>query len=156
MGNVARSPADRVAWDNLVSAGFFATLETPFIVGRDFNDHDSLHAPPVAVINESMANKFFGSPVAALGKTFRNGYIEISDPIQVVGVVKDTKYLGLREEKVPIAYYPQSQLPPLPFNNFVLRANGPAASLIPGVRADVDEVNHNITLAISDACRSAQ
>jgi len=93
-----------------------------------------------------MAKKFFGSPGAALGKTFRNGYIEISDPVQVVGVVKDTKYQGLREEKESIAYYPQSQLPPLPFNNFLLRANGPATSLIPGVKAAVDEVNHDITL----------
>jgi putative ABC transport system permease protein len=98
------------------------------------------------VINESMANKFFGSPVAALGKTFRNGYIEISSPVQVIGVVKDTKYQGLREEKEPIAYYPQSQLPPLPFNNFLLRANGPATSLIPGVKATVNEVNHDIML----------
>jgi putative ABC transport system permease protein len=47
---VAKSPSDPVAWDNLVSAGFFATLETPFIVGRDFNEHDTLHAPLVAVI----------------------------------------------------------------------------------------------------------
>ena len=98
---------------NLISSGFFATMETPFIAGRDFDEHDTLHAPLVAVINESMANKFFGSPADAVGKTFRHGYIEISDPIQVIGVVKDTKYQSLREEKKPIAYYPQSQLPPI-------------------------------------------
>ena len=81
-----------------------------------------------------------------LGKTFRNGYIEISGPVQVIGVVKDTKYQGLREEKEAIAYYPQSQLPALPTNNFVLRANGPAASLIPSVKAAVNEVNRDISL----------
>ena len=100
----------------------------------------------MAVINESMANKFFGSPMAALGKTFRNGYTELSGPVQFIGVVKHTKYQGLREEKEPIAYYPQSQLPPLPFNNFLLRANGLATSLIPGVKAAVNEVTHDITL----------
>jgi predicted permease len=145
-GYVAKSRGDVVVWTNLISAGFFATMETPFIAGRDFNEHDTLHAPLVAVINESMANKFFGSPADAVGKTFRHGYIEISDPIQVIGVVKDTKYQSLRDEKKPIAYYPQSQLPPLQRNNFLLRANVPAASLIPSVKAAVDEVNHDITL----------
>ncbi len=47
-----------------------------------------------------------------MGKTFRNGFIEISYPIQIVGVVKD-KYRSLREEGEAIAYYPLSQLPPL-------------------------------------------
>jgi putative ABC transport system permease protein len=145
-GYVAKSSSDLVAWDNLVSPGFFATMETPFLAGRDFNEHDTLHAPLVAVINASMAKKFFGSPAAALGKTFRNGYIEISDPIQIVGVVKDTKYQSLREEKEVIAYYPQAQQPPAPSTNFLLRTNGPAASLIPSVKAAIDAMNHGITL----------
>jgi hypothetical protein len=121
-------------------------METPFIAGRDFNQHDTLHAPPVAVINESMASKFFGSPLSAVGKTFRNGWNEISGPIQIIGVVKDTKYTSLRADGEAIAYYPLSQLPPMRWANFVLRANGPAASLIPSVKAAVDEVNHDITL----------
>src|SRR5882757_5321621 len=121
-------------------------MQTPFLMGRDFNEHDTLHAPLVAVINESMANKFFGSPAAALGKTFRNGYIQISDPIQVVGIVKDTKYQGLREEKEVIAYYPQSQQPPALGINFLLRANGAAASVVPSVKAAIDDLNHGFTL----------
>ena len=117
-----------------------------FVAGRDFNEHDTLHAPLVAVINESMANKFFSSPLAAVGKTFRRGWNEISGPIQIVGVVKDTKYRSLRDEGEAIAYYPLSQLPPMRWVNFLLRANGPAASLIPSVKAAVDEVNPDITL----------
>jgi putative ABC transport system permease protein len=145
-GYVPKSRKDMVVWTNSISAGFFATMETPFIAGRDFNEHDTLHAPLVAVINESMASKFFGSPLSAVGKTFRNGWNEISGPIQIIGVVKDTKYGSLRAEGEAIAYYPLSQLPPMRWANFVLRANGPAASLIPSVKATVDEVNHNITL----------
>ncbi len=145
-GYAPKSRKDLVVWVNLVSAGFFATMETPFIAGRDFTGHDTPHAPLVTVINESMAKKFFGSPGNALGKTFRHGYIEISGPVQVIGIVKDTKYGGLREENEPIAYYPQSQLPPARWTNFLLRAGVPAASLIPGVKAAVNEVNPNITL----------
>ncbi len=145
-GYVPKSRKDMVVWTNSISAGFFASMETPFIAGRDFNEHDTLHAPLVAVIDESMASKFFGSPLSAVGKTFRNGWNEISGPIQIIGVVKDTKYTSLRAEGEAIAYYPLSQLPPMRWANFVLRANGPAASLIPSVKAAVDEVNHDITL----------
>ena len=145
-GYVPKSRKDMVVWTNSISPGFFVTMETPLIAGRDFNEHDTLHAPLVAVINESMASKFFGSPLSAVGKTFRNGWNEISGPIQIIGVVKDTKYTSLRAEGEAIAYYPLSQLPPMRWANFVLRANVPAASLIPSVKAAVDEVNHDITL----------
>jgi putative ABC transport system permease protein len=145
-GYAPKSRGDSVVWVNQVGTGFFATMETPLILGRDFNDRDTLRAPPVAVINESMAKKFFHSPQEAVGKTFRYGFDKISDPVQVIGVVKDTKYQSLREEKETIAYFPQSQQSPARSNNFLIRANGPAASLIPGVKAAVDEVNHNITL----------
>ena len=144
-GYMAKSQGDSVVWTNSISPGFFVTMETPFIAGRDFDAHDTPQAPLVAVVNESMANKFFGSPRDALGKTFRQGS-EIGRPIQIVGVVRDTKYRSLRAEGEAIAYYPLSQLPPMRWANFVLRANGPAASLIPSVKAAVGEVNHDITL----------
>ena len=145
-GYVPKSRTDMVVWTNSISPGFFVTMDTPLIAGRDFNEYDTLHAPRVAVINESMAGKFFGSPLGAIGKTFRNGWNEISGPIQIIGVVKDTKYTSLRAEGEAIAYYPLSQLPPMRWANFVLRANGPAASLISSVKAAVDDVNHDITL----------
>ena len=103
-GYVPKSRMDSVVWINSISAGLFATMETPFIAGRDFNDHDTLRAPLVAVVNESMANKFFGGPQVALGKMFRQGWNEISSPIQIIGVVKDTKYRSLRAEGEAIAY----------------------------------------------------
>ncbi|HTX39243.1 MAG TPA: ABC transporter permease [Bryobacteraceae bacterium] len=145
-GYVPKSRKDLVVWTNSISPGFFASMETPFIAGRDFNEHDTLDAPLVAVIDESMARKFFGSPYSAVGKTFRNGWNQISGPIQIIGVVKDTKYIGLRAEGEAIAYYPLSQLPPMRWANFVLRANGPAVSLIPSVKSAVQEVNRQITL----------
>jgi len=145
-GYVPKSRKDMVVWTNSISAKFFASMETHFIAGRDFNEHDTAHAPLVAIINESMAAKFFGSQSRAVGKMFRNGWNEISGPIQIIGVVKDTRYTSLRAEGEAIAYYPLSQLPPMRWANFVLRANGPAASLIPSVKAAVDEVNRDITL----------
>ena len=148
-GYVPKSRKDLVVWINSISPGFFTTMQTPLIAGRDFNAHDTLDAPLVAVINESMARKFFGSPLHALGQTFRNGWNQISGPIQIIGVVKDTKYTSLRADGEAIAYYPLSQLPPMRWANFVLRANLPAASLIPSVQAAVGEVNRHISLQFS-------
>jgi putative ABC transport system permease protein len=145
-GYMAKSREDSVVWINSISPGFFLTMETPFIAGRDFDAHDTLQSPLVAVVNESMANKFFGSPRDAVGKTFRQEGNEISSPIQIVGVVKDAKYRSWRAEAEAIAYYPLSQLPPMRWINFLLRASGPAATLIPSVKSAVDEVNHDITL----------
>jgi predicted permease len=145
-GFVPKSRRDLQVWINSISSGFFQTLGTPFIAGRDFNDRDTPHAPLVTIVNESLATKFFGNPAAAIGKTLRQGYLTVSDPTEIIGVVKDAKYRNLREEKEAIAYFPQSQLPPVRWNNFQLRASGSAVSLIPSVKAAFDEVNHDITL----------
>ena len=56
-GYVPKSRNDMVVWINSISPRFFATMQTPIMAGRDFNEHDTLHAPLVAVINESMASK---------------------------------------------------------------------------------------------------
>ena len=144
-GYQAQSREDSVLWTNAISAGFFATMETPFLAGRDFDAHDTPQAPLVAVVNEAMAKRFFGSAREAVGKTFRQGN-ESGTPIQIAGVVKDAKYRSLRAEGEAIAYYPLSQLPPMRWANFELRASGPAASLIPSVKAAVNEINPNVTL----------
>ena len=133
-------------WNNSISVGFFASMETPFLAGRDFNEHDTAARAAGRCNQRIDGDQFFGSPLSAMGRTFRNGWNQISGPIQIVGVVKDTKYNSLRAEGEAIAYYPLSQLPPMRWANFVLRANGPAASLIPSVKAAVEQVNHDITL----------
>ena len=92
-----------------------------------------------------LANKFFGSPSAAMGKTFRQGW-PVASPVEIVGVVKDAKYRSLRAENEMTAYFPQSQLSPPRWNNFQLRASGSAVALIPSVKAAFDDVSRDITL----------
>jgi hypothetical protein len=92
--------------------------------------------------NESMAGKFFGSSVErARQRRFRNGWNEISGPTQIIGVVQRHEVhepeSGGRSDCVLPAV---AVLPPMRWAHFVLRANGPAASLIPSVKAAVDEV----------------
>src|SRR5581483_1299156 len=95
---------------NNVSPGYFRTLGTPLLAGRDFDAHDTQQSPQVAIVNEQFARKILGGQ-NPLGKTFKIAVYR-GDPqyeFQIVGMVKNTKYYDLREDFDPIAFYPQAQ-----------------------------------------------
>jgi predicted permease len=98
---------------NFVSPGFFATLGTPLLAGRDFTDADAAHTQPVAIINQTAARKFFqeeypiGKYYVPEGPLFDSSQREFL----VIGVVKDAKYALLREDARATAYYPAAQIP---------------------------------------------
>ena len=78
-------------------------------MGRDFGDQDRAGTPKVTVINEKMARHFFGY-MNPIGK--RIGLEKVAD-ITIVGVVKDAKYINLREDMRRHFYLPTMQLPRL-------------------------------------------
>jgi predicted permease len=147
-GFVAKSRRDSVVWMNRVSSAYFETLGTPFVAGRDFNPHDTLGSPLVAIVNETMAEKFFGGPSAAVGRTVRRsapgGVISV---FEVAGVVRDSKYRSLRSENEPIMYVAQSQDDtPGVTKSFELRVAGPATSVVSAVKAALAEANKDVML----------
>jgi len=97
-----------------VSPDYFKTMNVPILVGRDFRVTDGLTAPKVCIVNERFARKYFKDGLA-LGKHLGMG----GDPgtkldIEIVGVVKDTKYENMRAEVPLEVYEPYQQM------NFVL------------------------------------
>src|SRR5262249_47500741 len=86
----------------------FATLGIPLVAGRDFNPQDSLQAPKVGIINESMARRFYGNE-RPIGRFFGFNGPEHSGEIEVIGVVKDVKYTSPRNEGRAMFYIPFSQ-----------------------------------------------
>ncbi|HJP93198.1 MAG TPA: ABC transporter permease [Pyrinomonadaceae bacterium] len=88
-----------------VSSDYFKTLEIPFVMGRDFDEHDRIGAPKVVVINEKMATHFFGT-VDVIGKHI--GLEDVADRA-IVGVVKDAQYVNLREDRRRHFYIPTTQ-----------------------------------------------
>jgi len=145
-GYQPKSLRDSLAMLNYTSPGFFATLGTALLAGRDFDSRDATGAGRVAVINETAARKYFGT-ADALGRSFRMGFPKPDQVVQVVGLVKDAKYRSLREEPRPIAYLPSAQDADIhPFINFELRTAGPAANLAPAVKEALAQVNPQITL----------
>ena len=142
-----KSDQDAVADFNVVSDGYFATLGTPMLAGRDFNDGDQAGSAQVAIVNTAFARKFLGG-ANPLGKQFRlqRGTGD-TPPFEIVGLVGDAKYQSLREEAPPTAYVPISQQEePGPFMNFELRAATSPAALIPGVTSAFGAVNPDISL----------
>lgn len=103
-GYYAKPGEDMQAWQNYVSPGYFETLKIPLYAGRDFSDRDSLGAPKTVVVNEKFARHFFGNQ-SPIGRHIGMG----GDPgtkldIEIIGVVRDTRYQTMRQEP-PIEIY---------------------------------------------------
>jgi len=134
----------RVIRNNVVGKDFFAAMGVPLVLGRGFGPQDTERSPKVAVISESMAQRFFPN-ASPLGKHFGIDGPESSERIEVIGVVKDAKYGSLTEELTPIAFYPHSQRPDT-LLNFVVRFSGPASSVVPQIRQTIKQVNHSLPI----------
>src|SRR6185436_10143922 len=95
---------------NGAGPGYFRTMGTAMLAGRDFDDRDLPKSTKVAVVNEAFVKRFLadGSPV---GRVFRvEGRAGEADPMyQVIGVVRNTTYYELREDFLPIAFVAASQ-----------------------------------------------
>ena len=90
---------------HLVSPGYFATMGTSLVAGRDFTWSDVHGRRAVALISEDLASRVWGSPAAALGKLLRGGSNQ-SIWREVVGVVANVHNRGVREPAGGTVYLP--------------------------------------------------
>ena len=94
---------------NIVSGDFFRAMDISLLEGRPFNDGDTAGGMPVAIVNESMARKFW-SPGDAVGKQLQFYYEKDRRRwLTVVGVVRDVRYHGRLEDPVPQVFVPSRQ-----------------------------------------------
>lgn len=133
---------------NRVSAGYFRTLGTPLLAGRDFDERDDLSAPRIAVVNEAFARDVLRE-ANPLGHSFQLQDLPGSPrrSYEVVGVVKDMKYSELREAFGPIAFLPntQDEAPP-PYSTVMVRSSMALASLTAAVTRAVGEVDPHVSI----------
>jgi len=90
---------------NTLTPGWFATMRIPFVSGRDFTWDDREGTPCVVIVNETLARQFWNGN--ALGKQL----FDNRQPIEVIGVVRDSKYFTLGETIAPTIYLPLRQRP---------------------------------------------
>jgi predicted permease len=88
---------------NIVASDYFRTLRIGLVAGRDFEQRDDRSGLPVAIVNETLARRFWTTPASALGRRLRTGGGEWRT---VVGVVRDIKYARVDEEPRPHVYLP--------------------------------------------------
>jgi predicted permease len=140
-------PGDAVVRLNQISDGYFRTLRTPLLAGRDFGPTDVPTSPSVAIVNEALARKFFGV-ADVVGRTFRvKEGAGLSEPVQIVGVAGNTKWMTLREESQAIVYYALGQAQPEGIS-FVLRGEGAASALAPGVKSVLAAADPRFSLTL--------
>ncbi len=92
---------------NVVTPGYFGVLGIPLVAGRDFGAEDTAPAPGVAIVNEAMARQFWPDE-SPLGKRVRIGGSQ-SQPVEIVGVARNSKYRTLSEDAWPVIYLPLLQ-----------------------------------------------
>jgi len=143
-----REDEDSDSDTNVIGAGFFQTLGTPLLAGREFTAADREGAAKVVIVNQAFAKHFLGRS-GAIGKRMKVGGGS-SDPLnlQIIGVVKDADNLSLRETVKPMYYLPVEQT----YGNdkvirsvcFFVRSQVDLATLERGVRKTVREIDPNL------------
>jgi len=167
-GQVGMTPVSGSGWDQTVWAEgslgprvdglfnragprYFRAMGTSFMAGRDFNEHDNLTSPKVAIVNEEFARQIFHgeNPV---GRSFRREEsAEKPDTLfLVVGLVRNTKYYELREDFRPIAFVPEDQDDdPGPGGTFVLRTNAPLGQFYHAAEEAIAEIHPGLGIDFS-------
>jgi putative ABC transport system permease protein len=135
------------AFFNRAGPGYFRTMGTRVLAGREFTEADTSSSPKVAIVNQEFARKYF-SGKNPVGHTFHLE-AEAGKPeplIQIVGLVENTKYYELNEDFKPIGFFPVTQDDdPGPGATFVLRVSGSPGSVINAVKSSVAEISPAIS-----------
>lgn len=135
--------SSRTVRSNMVGPGFFTTLGVPVLSGRDFADSDTASSPPVGIINEEFAKRFFPNenPLGHMIGTERNEF-----QMRVIGVVKDHKFRSIDEEPIPMAWYMYAQIPVIGEMAVEMRVNGEPLAILPSARRVVQQMDPNLPL----------
>lgn len=121
---------------------YFETMQIPLVRGRGFQATDGPTAPPVVVVNETLARRVFGTgnPV---GQRLRTG--SSSPWMEVVGVIGDVRHTGLEQEPAPELYINYLQNPPVaPF--IVIRTQGDPETLVAAVRDEARRIDPDLPI----------
>ena len=139
-----RGDSDRINADwNIVSPGYFKTLEMPLVRGRDFSDADVAGAPRVAIINVAMARAIWGT-ADVVGRTIEANDSGKWEPLTIVGVAADAQVMWLTEPAAPYLYVPVAQRYTGRASLIVKSAGG---STIPQMRALIRQLNPNLPVS---------
>jgi putative ABC transport system permease protein len=143
-GYTFRSDESEDVGFNTVAPKFFATVGTPLLSGREFDERDTNTANRVAIVNESFARYFFAGQ-SPLGRRVTS----VNVAYEIVGVVKDAKYQNLRQGVLKTMYIPWMQREgeqPASYSFLARVAAGDPMRLVPAVERLVREADQALRL----------
>lgn len=135
------NPGEQVrVQQNFVGPGYFATVGTRLLAGRDFTGRENRKMPFVALVNQAVANRYFPGG-HAIGKKF--GYDK--PDAEIIGIVEDARVNSVRESPPFMVYYAIRQT--LVFGySFEVRVAGDPASRIPDIRRAFTQIDRNLPI----------
>lgn len=128
---------------NYVGPDYFSAVGIPLIEGREFNRGDTANSEKTAVVNETMAHRFFAGR-QAVGSRFTFGAGNVHPDIQIVGVVKDSKNASVREKSKPFVYIPYSQQKTIGSLTFYVKTGQALGQMASTVRSEVGKLDSNL------------
>jgi len=139
--DVAKGAAAFSVESNVVDENYFNLIQIPLVSGRGFNSRDTASATPVAIVNETMAARYW-SKRDPIGGRIRIG----KQTLEVVGVAKTIHYRDLSENPTPFLYLPFSQQ----YSSFMtlhVETTGDPVALAPRVLAEIRRLDPGTPVA---------
>ncbi len=130
---------------NTVGPDYFATMGMPLVMGREFRPGDRDGAPKVAVINETMASYFWRGQ-DPIGRRFGRDGSGTDDEFEVVGVVRDAKFISIRDEIPRFFYQPYMQRDALNTMTFYVRHRPGIEGLSSAARQVVERLDPHLPI----------
>jgi predicted permease len=138
--------ADTFSNFNEVGPGFFGKMGIPLIAGREFTEADTLAGGKVGIVNEQFVKHFFGNQ-NPIGRRYVEGVGPRTRPdIEIVGVVKDSHYSGVKQTPPRIDYRPWRQDRQIGFLSFYVRSALPVDAAVPQIRRVMAGLDRNLPL----------
>lgn len=133
---------------NSVGPGYFDVLDVPLLAGRDFDGRDRIDSAPVVIVNETFARRL-GGAASAVGRRITRESTPGSpeETFDIVGVVADSAYLGLKEEPSPTLYYALSQDSATLAARLLVRSSQPANTTTSAITAALADLDPRITVS---------
>jgi len=130
-----------------ITPGFFAALKIPLLAGRFFAESDDASHPKVAVVNEALAKRFFGSPQNAIGRMLASGHgNKTKYDIKIVGVTRDYIHRNVRGKVKMAMYLPAAQDPDPSEMAYYIRTWGAPRAAMSMIRGDVSRIDSKLVL----------
>ena len=127
-----------------ITPGYLRTAGIQLLRGRDISEHDRAGAPGAVIVNDAFARRHFPGGDAVGSRIDMGGWLPGSPgSFEIVGVIRDERFLGLSVEADPATYFPHAQFP-LPDMYLVARAAGNASDLIAPLRSAIWSVDRDI------------